>query len=359
VRVDDGRTVAVKLAARDGGTGTVTADGTVVLDPAAGLPLAMRVRLAHAVIVRRDEAVATASGDIAIAGTAAAARIAGTVDIEHVEATLVDRLPPSVVELPVRDAALPQQPPAPPTGEGAMLDLAVRAPGRMFVRGRGLDSEWAGDLRIAGPAAAPTIAGEVTSVRGVFDFAGRDFALNTGRIVFDGGAAIDPRLDIAAEHNTGDITAVVSVRGRASAPEIAITSRPPLPQDDIIAQVLFRKRSGTLSPVEALQVAQTAASLSGRGSPTGGVLDRFRTALGVDVLRIDGGGTAANGAATGPSLAAGKYLSDRTYLGVRQGATPGTGAVSVEIELTDNLTLESEVGETGSGRTGILWNWDY
>jgi len=33
--------------------------------------------------------------------------------------------------------------------------------------------------------------------------------------------------------------------------------------------------------------------------------------------------------------------------------------VSVEIELTDNLTLESEVGETGSGRAGILWNWDY
>jgi len=38
------------------------------------------------------------------------------VDIEHVEATLVDRLPPSVVELPVRDAAVPRLSPVPGAG---------------------------------------------------------------------------------------------------------------------------------------------------------------------------------------------------------------------------------------------------
>ncbi|MGE0253386.1 MAG: translocation/assembly module TamB domain-containing protein [Alphaproteobacteria bacterium] len=360
VRVDDGRTALIRLEARDGASGTFAIDGTVTLDPTAGLPLAIDATLARAVVVRRDEAVATASGNVRVTGTASAPRISGTIDVESVEAVLVDRLPPSVVELPVRDADTPLAPPATDAPEGATLDLAVRAPGRIFVRGRGLESEWSGDLRLAGPAAAPTITGEVASVRGVFDFAGRDFALTGGRIVFDGGRDVDPRLDVTAEHDTGDITAIIAVRGRASAPEITISSRPPLPQDDVIAQVLFRKRSGSLSAIEALQVAQTAASLSGQGSPTGGILDRFRKALGVDVLRVDGGGGAGNGATgAGPSVAAGKYLSDRTYLGVRQGATPGSGAVSVEIELTDNLTLESEVGETGSGRTGVLWNWDY
>ena len=32
------------------------------------------------------------------------------------------------------------------------LDLAVAMPAKVYVRGRGLDSEWAGDLKVAGSA---------------------------------------------------------------------------------------------------------------------------------------------------------------------------------------------------------------
>jgi translocation and assembly module TamB len=73
-----------------------------------------------------------------------------------------DHLPPSVARLKVveinsRSAtrrALPSQQPEPPALPAA-LDVELAVPGRVFVRGRGLDSEWGGQVKITGTSAAP------------------------------------------------------------------------------------------------------------------------------------------------------------------------------------------------------------
>ena len=119
----------------------------------------------------------------------------------------------------------------------ASLDIQVGVPGRIFVRGRGLDSEWRGQLAVAGTSEAPQITGSLQAMRGTFDVLGKTFRVTHGEIRFDGGGgtAIDPVLDIAAEVATADITAQVVLHGPVSAPKLTMTSSPAVPQDEILS----------------------------------------------------------------------------------------------------------------------------
>ncbi|MGB1027172.1 MAG: translocation/assembly module TamB domain-containing protein, partial [Rhodospirillaceae bacterium] len=104
-------------------------------------------------------------------------------------------------------------------------------------------------------------------------------------------------------------------------------------------------------------LAQVAGQLSGEG---GGVLsglslmDSLRQGLGLDTLRISGDGE--DGA---PRLEAGTYVDDGVYVGLNQGATAGQSEVTVEVDLTDSITLETQAGGTDGAAVGVLWEWDY
>ena len=38
---------------------------------------------------------------------------------------------------------------------------------------------------------------------------------------------------------------------------------------------------------------------------------------------------------------------------------PDTGKVSVEIELTPHIAVETDMGKNGQGGIGLNWKWDY
>jgi len=100
-----------------------------------------------------------------------------------------------------------------------------------------------------------------------------------------------------------------------------------------------------------LQIAQTIAQFSGGGP---GVLEKMRRSLGVDSLNV---GTDATG--KGGQVGIGKRLNDRIYLGVRQGATPNSSQVTIDVDITRNLRLQGATGADGSAEVGIGAQWDY
>jgi translocation and assembly module TamB len=224
-------------------------------------------------------------------------------------------------------------------------------PGQVFVRGRGLESEWQGRLQVRGTTAAPELVGRLELVRGSFDVLGRRFALARGVITFDGGAAIDPRLDIVAEAQAAGVTAQAIVGGTASAPSFRLSSTPELPQDEVLARVLFNRDMGQLSAAQGIQLAQAAASLASGGP---GLLDRVRGRLGLDRLDL---GT-ADGGSTDPTVSAGRYLSEGVYVGVDQSVS-GQSKATVEVEITPNITVETDVGSKGGAGIGLNWKRDY
>ncbi len=165
---------------------------------------------------------------------------------------------------------------------------------------------------------------------------------------------LDPELDLLARSRAADVTADIAVTGPASAPTIALSSEPELPEDEIIARVLFRKGVGELSAFEALSLAQAAAQLSGVGG-AGRLLDPMRQTIGLDRLEVDAG----DGGSAVASVSAGQYVADGVFVGVEQGLKEQSSRMSVEIEVTPNITIETDVGADADSRIGVNIEWDY
>lgn len=350
----------VTVSARDGSTGTLMGDGSFDMRDSARDRLRVALDMSSFRILGRDDLTALASGDINVLwargadGAIEPLTIGGDITVERLEAQIPDQLASDVETIDVTRVSAdgePLDPDAAQAGsdEEAPIELAlnVDVPNSAFVRGRGLESEWSGQLEVLGSVTAPDLRGAFQVERGTFDFLGQTFDLAGGRIEFSGGREIDPYLDVKAVYEDDGFKAIVSVSGLSSDPTLVVTSEPVLPQEEILARILFGTSTGQLSALQAVQLADAAATLSGASSGAG-VLDTMRRALGVDVLSVGESG-----------VEVGSYVREGVYVGVSQGLDSGSGEVSVEVELTDEVSLESGVGAAGDTDVGVTWERDY
>jgi translocation and assembly module TamB len=150
------------------------------------------------------------------------------------------------------------------------------------------------------------------------------------------------------------LNAVIRVTGRGQKPEIAFTSTPALPQDELLSRLLFGTSITNLSAAEALQLAAAVASLNESG---GGLdpINRVRSAVGLDRLRILPADIATG---QGTSIAAGKYLNRKVYVEV---VTDGRGysATRIEYQITRWLSLLSSISTAGRQGVNVRVSKDY
>ncbi|WP_435417022.1 translocation/assembly module TamB domain-containing protein [Parerythrobacter aurantius] len=339
------------------GSGTVKASGFVSLAEAEGYPMDIAIEMDRARLARSGGLAFAATGDARLTKTAGqTALLSGTIALPEARYQLARQGAAQVPELsgvrfkpprgPVRITGSEPAEPSPGLLSLVRLDLDVRAGERLYVSGMGLESEWRADLRIMGTSAEPRISGPVQLIRGTLGFAGRSFQLTDGRIGFTGGAGYDPTISLVATETIEDVRVNVNVTGRAFDPVIAFTSVPGLPQDEILARILFGSSIGNLSTIQAVQLAASLNSLRGGG---GGLdpIGRLRSATGIDRLRILG---ADETAGRGTALAAGQYITDDIYIEFITDAR-GYTATQLEISLTPALSILTQAG--GSGGTDI------
>lgn len=350
-----------RLTAKDGGKGTLDASGTVTIEPGGGFSSDLEAKFRNFAVLRRDDITAVARGDISVTGSADRSVIEGRIETDSVEIDIPDRLPPEVVVLNVEvegapDPAEAESEAARAGGHRVSFDITVDIPRRAFIRGRGIDSEWAGSLKVSGTGDNMVIKGKLNLVRGQVAALGKTFRLDEGSFTFPGTPANDPNLRIVAHRKTDDLDVTITVSGPLSNPKLALSSVPELPEDEIVSRVLFGKSTGQLSAVEAAQLAASVAELTGQSGGASGILGRIRSTLGVDVLRVE---STESGDSTSPEVAAGKYLTDDVYIGAKQGADSDSGSAQIEVELTPNISIESSMGQQGQSEVGINFKWDY
>ena len=355
----EGDTVRIVSLTGRAGPGTIAASGSVgALAP--GLPVDVTITLRNARPLASDRLTADLDGDLTLRGQAAGAlQAAGRVVVKRAEIRIPERLPATVAVLDVRRPG--QRPPVPnaPASESVVnLDLTINAPGAIFVRGRGLDAELGGELRIQGSSVAPQVGGKFEMRRGVISVAGTTLTFTRGRVGFDGTGVtgkIDPTLDFSADSTTGSITATLNVGGYASAPKITLSSVPELPQDEVLAYLLFKRSAKDLGPFQLAEIAAAVASLTGVGGGGANPLESVRKGLGLDRLSVGGG---ASG--TAPSVEAGRYVANGVYVGAKQGTTGAQTQATVQIDITKGLKVETDVG-TGQGgnSVGLTYQFEY
>jgi translocation and assembly module TamB len=204
-------------------------------------------------------------------------------------------------------------------------------------------------IRIAGNSAAVIPSGQFDLIRGRISILGTRLDLTEGSATLQGD--FDPFLRLRAESRAGGYRIIIAVDGPASAPDISLSSDPFLPEDEILAQLLFGRSVSALSPVQLLQLADAASSLAG-GSTNGGILSNLREGLGLDDLDLetDDEGNAA--------VRAGRYLSDNVYTDVTVGAG-GESELSLNIDLTPDITARGSFSSDGSSGIGVFFERDY
>lgn len=354
------RLVLQQLQAR-AGDGTVQAQGTVGIAADSGFPIDLSVQLKDARLARSDALGATASGTIRVLNGPQGGSISGDIVIPEARYEIIRQGAAEVPELTgVRRKSdivrpRPTDRPAPATPPGLFkLDLRVRADNRLFVSGMGLESEWEADMRIGGTSAAPTIGGGLDIVRGTYSFAGTRFEVTRGQIRFRGGALTDPDINIQATTAKDGVSFVINVTGTGQRPQIAFTSTPALPQDEVLSRLLFGTNPENLSATEAIQLAAALNSLRGSG---GGLnpLGKLRSATGFDRLRLLGADDASG---RGTALAAGKYLTDDIYIEIVTDAR-GFTATQLTIALTRALSVLTQAGSFGGSNVELRYSKDY
>jgi translocation and assembly module TamB len=231
----------------------------------------------------------------------------------------------------------------------AALDLVVSAPNRVFVRGRGIDAELGGQLRLSGRLKSPTTIGAFDLRRGRLQIIGTRLDFSRAHVAFTGD--LTPDLDLLAQTRAGEVTAQVAVTGPASQPTFAFTSTPDLPQDEVLSQILFSKASGSLSPFQALQLAQAAAQFTGNGGPD--TFERIRKSLGVDSLDVS---TGRNG---DPTVGISRAVNNKVSVGVKAGASSQDSGVTLDLDLTKRLRIQGEADANGGTALGVGTEIEY
>jgi translocation and assembly module TamB len=357
-----GDTVRVERIAGQSGRGGIELSGSVgVLAP--GLPVDLRLVARNARPVHLDQLDIQGDADLRLSGPAAERlTAAGMVRLSRVEVRLPDRLPATVATLQVRDRGGVGRPAAAAPASSALstdlaLDLVLSAPRAVYVRGRGVDAELGGEVQLRGTWADPVISGGFDLLQGEYELVGQVLRFTRGRIGFEGAQGIDPTLDLEARTTAAGSTAILAVLGTASKPRIELRGEPPLPQDEVLSRLLFGVAGGRLSPFQAARIGMAAASLAGIGGGEGlfglGVLDRLRTGLGLERLSL---GTDTQGGAT---VEGGRQLTDRIYVGARQGARAGEPQGVLRIGITPRIKLEADIGATGGTRAGAAYEREY
>ncbi len=339
---------------RVSGSGVVDLGG---MSAARGPQLDIRLAASNAEVLDLANMGATVTGPMRIVSSGVGGTIAGRLQVSRAHWRLgVAETAQQLPNIRTREINLPPdiRPAAAPGAPWRYL-INATAPGGIKVDGMGLDSEWSADVQLRGTTDAPRIVGEARAVprQGFYTFAGARFELTEGAIYFTGESPPDPRLDIRAETDQNGLAVVVTVTGNSSRPQIAFSSVPALPEEELLARMLFGDGVSSLSATDALQLGAAIASLRGGGGMD--PINRLRSAIGLDRLRIVPADPALD---RGTAIALGKNFGRRFY---GELITDGRGysATEVEFRVTSWLSILASVNTINRQSVRAEYRRDY
>lgn len=318
-------------------------------------------------IVRSETATIVASGKINALHNGSVINLTGRLDVNSAE--ISPTFPPStgITRMDVIEYNRPAHlgPRHQAAARPATNTTAAPAPGSTFsqlgrtpvrvnvtlnadsimVRGRGLDLMLSSNATIQGSLTSPRLNGRAEVVRGTYEFGGKRFSFDPS-----GYATLDTsperiRLNLSARREDADITAVINVTGTAALPRIELTSEPELPQDEILARVLFGRSVTQLSAIEAAQLASSVASLAGGGGLD--VLGGLRQLAQLDSLSFSGDGTDL-------MISGGRRIGKNLFLEVQSGGRDGP-AINVEWQVRNNVAVTSTMAGDGNAIISVRW----
>lgn len=223
---------------------------------------------------------------------------------------------------------------------GVVMDLDLNLGDRFFLKGKGLDAQLGGVVKLSGRPSTPLAAhGSIRVVKGAYSAYGQKLDIDRGILNFQ-GPLDNPGLNIVALRKNQEVEAGVAVTGTAQAPVVKLVSNPTVPDSEKLSWLVLGHGLSDTGGQEfdALQLA--AGALLGVGQSVT-LQQRIAHAAGLEEVSLKGAGSLETAV-----LTLGKRLSSRAYLSYEQGLAGTDTLVKINYTLTRRLSLQAQAGTT-------------
>jgi translocation and assembly module TamB len=334
----DGARIALDSTRLHTADGSVSATGEISFENLAEPAYDIELAADQFEIMRTSSVRATVSGDVRIEGVGAAPAVSGVVDVERADLYLGDLASGSSVDPVVLTDAQwdelarvfgyerpSERAAASPFMDAVELDLDVRLGRASWVRQRAnpeLAIQFSGDMAVTKERGdSIQLVGSVEAVpeRSWVEQFGRRFSIEQGRLTFRGSPSatmvdVVAEYDVPSRENPGEpeVVLTLTVGGTPDDLSLELSSTPQLEASDMVSYLVTgRPASQSLEGGSDGSLTGTGGALA-LGQLSGAVEAYAREQVGLDVVEITTDGM------DGLTLLAGRYLSPRLYLGIRQ-----------------------------------------
>lgn len=353
------------LNAASSAGGNLSATGSVSTDFASGMPADITTQFNHTRYSDGTMIIATINGNINVKGPLLRNPvIGGQLTLEKAEITIPDHFGGAAqIDVKHKNATAPiiqtliranmwqtkdnKAQRAAILG-GPTLQLHIVAPNQIFVRGMGLDIELGGVITLTGPISDIHPVGGFNMIRGRFDILSQRLTFNEGQVTLVGN--LNPELNFSAQTEGSDIVVTVRVSGTADNIKVEFSSQPSLPQDEVLARLIFNRSIGELSPFQIAQLASAAAQLTGITNAS--LMTTLRNSTGLDDLNIITDSKGNTG------ISAGRYIQDNIYLGVEAGSGASTKG-TINLDISKHVKAKGALSAEGDSSVGVFYEKDY
>ena len=352
------RSVHVTSFRAHSGPGFVEGSGTVQIENREIRRIDARLSGQRFQAVRLPELEMLASPDLTFEGAPKALRVRGSISIPEMFIRGGEK---GAVIRPSRDVVIVGD--GRETGKGRPLpvDLEVRVVlgERAFIKAEGIEARLEGDVLLAAKSLdAMKAAGEIRLKDGTYSTRGVRLVIHRGRVIFEGGPADQPRLDVLALRTIEErpeqagqslgrfreVKAGVIVTGTPLAPLVRLYSEPAMPDADILSYIVLGQRASGDESQSALLGAAAEALLSGGGSES--TLSQLRRRFGPDKVDMK---SEKVGETTQSIVTVGKYLRPNLYVSYGRSLFSEDYYVTLRYTLTRRWEVESKAGaQTGA-----------
>jgi translocation and assembly module TamB len=238
-----------------------------------------------------------------------------------------------------------------PSGNRISLDLLVNLGDNLRMRGLGIDTRLAGELKVSRPGGKWALNGTVRAVDGTFANYGQKLVIDRGVIVF-AGAPSDMRLDIEATRPNLDVRVGVQVTGPLQSLRVKLFSEPDMTNNEKLSWLLLGRASDGLGKTDTALVQRAAfALLAGDGDGGPGAITK---AFGIDDL----GMRQTEGDTRETVVSVGKQLSKRVYVAYEQNLATSAGSFQVTYRIAQRFVMRLQSGLDRSIDLIGTWRWE-
>jgi translocation and assembly module TamB len=227
-----------------------------------------------------------------------------------------------------------------------VLGLDVDMGRQLHIKGRGLDADLRGKVRLTTPGGQLAVHGTINAENGTYAAYGQKLAIERGIVAFS-GAADNPRLDVLALRPNIDNRVGVLITGNALTPRVRLYSEPELTDSEKLSWLLLGRAPDGLGRTDTALLQRAAvALLAGEGeAPT----DALLKSLGIDELSL----RQSDGEVRETVVTLGKQLSRRWYLGYERGVNSTAGTWQLIYRIAQRFTLRAQSGVESS--LDVIW----